>query len=69
MEAERNEKAKKPSYMDWLIYLKYLLIGARILPRTSHYKNVPDRKAWRHFYDDGYTPLEAMLIDINEVSN
>lgn len=62
---------EKIDYTHWLIYLKHLLIGARIMPRDFDckmplYKNVPDSKAWKHFYDDGFTPLEAMMIDINE---
>jgi len=61
----------KTSYTHWLINLKYLLIGAEILPRDCKckrplYQNVPDRKSWKHFYDDGFSPLEAMMIDINE---
>lgn len=53
-------------YTYWLINLKYILIGAGVLPKNRHYKNLPDSQAWRHFFDDGYTPLEAVNIDINE---
>lgn len=57
---------QKLSYTIWLIRLKYCLIGQGVMTSNRHHKNTPDRNSWRHFYDDGFSPIEAVLIDINE---
>lgn len=54
-------------YTEWLIRLKHLFIGVGMMNRQNkHYTNVPDRKAFRPFYEDGLSPFQVLNIEIEE---
>ena len=58
----------KVNFSDWINRVQYGLVCAGIFP-TSNYGHTlkkVDRASWKHFYDEGYTPFEAIQIDINE---
>lgn len=37
-----------------------------MMTNKRHYKNVPDRKAFRQLWEDGLTPLDVLHAEIDE---
>lgn len=52
-------------YNKWLKQLKGMLLS------TGHFEKgvTLNRKSWKHFFDCGYTPYEAIQIDFGYNSN
>jgi hypothetical protein len=53
-------KKDRISYGRWLVYLR------KALRSTGNFKKGvrPDTKAWKHFYDEGFTPSKAVYEDM-----
>jgi hypothetical protein len=51
------------SFTFWIIKLKHVLFGLGIIKSMNQ---KIDYSSWKYFYDNGYTPLEAIFLDINE---
>jgi hypothetical protein len=56
----------KLSFFEWFLRVKYALVAAGVFKRgnygVQHIKL--DEKSWKHFYDDGFSPIEAVIEDI-----
>lgn len=60
-----TDKEKPFAYARWLARLKHAFIAAGYFRYNQHGIRI-DQKAFRPFYEDGYTPIETALIDLEE---
>lgn len=56
-------------YWVWINRLKYALVAAGVFPIPNYIFQIQvNEEAWRHFYDDGFLPIEAVIEDLNNQS-
>lgn len=54
------------TFQEWCFRLRYALVAAGVFKRNNYIWHCPeiDKKSWKHFYDDGYSPIEAVIEDL-----
>lgn len=61
-----NAKIKNISHYEWMLRLRYALVAAGVVKHSNYVvlQMKIDEKSWEHFWEEGYTPVEAVLEDL-----
>jgi len=52
-------------YHRWLTRVKHALVAAGVFKIPNYIWSINlCEKSWKHYFDDGFTPIEAVLDDI-----